>query len=319
MLIIRHIDMRSFLRTALPALVLAEIPLLLVEMAYEFPTLIFVRTDSPHYQEAGLAPSASFMLTVSALNLLHVLAGALFPLLVYNWLVRRSAGLAIGLRPVGSSLRLLRIEPKRAWGAGLLLSGTLAALVLALAYIPFESAAAGPFVTPLLLELNPVSRVLADFGQWRILLAIYLYAGVSWFSFLVWALISLASGLAGAVLFWLGAMLYNSLAGKGGEFALRLRAARQERRADSATHSARLRGIHLSRARGITFRIVVFLSLFLLLEAGARGPTPAFLLSILRWPLALLLFNYLAPRAGGLLVECESVALSEGRPGQGTE
>ncbi len=317
MLIIRRIDIRSFLRTAFPALLLAEIPLLLVEMANEFPTFYLVSTDSPHFQEAGLAPSATFMLTVSVLNLLHVLAGALFPLLVYNWLVRHSAGLAITLRPVGSSLRLLRIGPARALAVGLLLSGFLAAFPFLLSSIPVDSSVAWLRSTPLLLELNLVSRLLADSWEFQILVAFFLYGGNDLaFAFLVLAFMSFASGLAGGALLWLGATLYNNFAGQDGQYALRLRAVRQERRGNCATFTAQLSGLHVSRAGGISFRIVQFLLLFLLIEAMVRGATPAFLLSILRWPLALLLFNRLARRGGGLMVECESIGLSQGRAAQ---
>ncbi len=305
MLIIRRIDVRSFLRTALPALVLVEVPLLLLTMEYAFPS--FIPLEWKKYVEGDVSKTVDFMLYVSALNLLYVVAGILFTLWVYNALARHNVALSLILQPDGGALRLRRIGPGRALKIGLLLSGLLAALVLWLTYIPVLPGVGlvGPYFTPLLLELNMVSRLLADFGQFRIGVAMILSGGHLVPNALTWVILSLASALAGGALYWLGATLYNRFVGEGGQFALRLRAARQEKHADSLPFTAQLKGIHLSRARDVSFRVALFLLPILLMEIMWRGPTPAMLFSILRWPLALLLFNRLAPGRGGLLVECE--------------
>lgn len=325
MLIIRRIDTRSFMRAALPALLLANAPLVIVTIADQINMYFIHEALSDLEGNATKLVNGALLLLV--INLLPVIAGSLLLLWVYKWIVRRGAGLAITLRPVGRSLRLLRIGPTRAWGAGLLLAGVPALLGLALVLLPDNGMLRGHQVFPL-LNLNLAFRLLEGSEQTRQYLTFVSYyaysqtgdSAILQFFLVQGASLVLRATLAGGLLLWLGANLYNRIVGPGGEYALRLRARRMARNRESPGVTARVTGIHLSRTPRIAIALLAALALLLILPVIVleREVTPVMLLSILRWPLALLLFNRLAPRAGGLIVHGERATPSEGPGGQGT-
>ena len=310
MLIIRRIDIRSFLRTAFPALLLANVPLMIASVVNEFGlTSIFVAPL--HLMESRMQLANSLLLAL-ATYLLPAIAGILLLVWVYNGLVRRCVGLGVVLQPAGRSFRLLRVGPKRAWGAGLLLAGIPALLSLTLVLLPTQGVLRGSQVAAL-LDLILGFRLLEGSEQTRhylsfifsyswpqisngLLLQMYLVQG---------GLLLINSTFAGGLLLWLGANLYSLLARSGGDFALRLRAARVEREVRSTGVTARLTGIYLPRTRRVAVALLAALVLLPVLLVGVleREATPVMLLSILRWPLALLLFNRLARRFGGLQLE----------------
>lgn len=312
MLIIRRIDLLSFLRTAGLALLLANAPLMIASVVNEFGlTSIFVAPL--HLVETRMQLANSLLLAL-ATNLFPAIAGYLLLVWVYNWFVRRCVGLGVVLQPTGNALRLLRVGPKRAWGAGLLLAGAPAVLGLALLLLPTQGVLRGSLVAAL-LDLNLAYRLLEGSEQTRhYLTSIFYYSWplignvVILQMFLVQGgLLLIKSTFAGSLLLWLGANLYNWLARSGVDFAFRLRAARVDRESRSPGVTARLTGICLPRTRRVAVALLAVFALSLVLPVAVLGRevTPVLLLSILRWPLALLLFNRLAPRAGGLLVECE--------------
>ena len=277
---VRKINLTSYLKTAMVVILTIGVAVFLLTVTMPVLAVSLTQAGNMALLGFGMDPGI-FGFRQSLLDLLPVLVKALLWSWIYNRVVQLVGGLRLEIRPDGDAFRIVRIGPGSAFRIGILLGG--------------------------LYSLHIV--------------LVHEYSGV------LRLYVNSAAFIVGALTLWLWAIIFNRMAERG--YGLRVHLQRIQDGCDGqkVAYVVQVNEINpVSALRvGAPLLLVTFL-LYNLLESGLFWFTvwqkiqtfmpdfvasilPLFtyhvLFAILSWPIWALLYNWLARRNGGLVLQVE--------------